>query len=71
MTLAAVNTIGYPVQLSSNYRGLDEVKMETPDLVGEHVKLRHRPRCEAYKVRQRIFNERLAYLGYREGGGAG
>ena len=67
MTMAAVNTIGIPVGQSASYRGLDEVEMETTELVREHVKLRHRPRCDAYKVRQRIFNERLAYLDSIEG----
>jgi hypothetical protein len=68
MGAAAINALGCQVALSNNYLGLDEVQRASPDLVDDYVRLRHRPRCPAYEVRQRIFKERLAYLGSGGGG---
>ncbi|WP_171211866.1 hypothetical protein [Ruegeria sp. HKCCA5426] len=62
MNLAAKRVLGCPVALSNNYLGLDEVERSTPSLVDDYMDMRHLPRTHAYRVRQRIFSERLAYL---------
>ena len=68
MGAAAIAALGCQVALSQNYQGLDEVQRANPDLVDDYVQFRHRPSCPAYEVRQRCFNERLAYLGSGGGG---
>ena len=68
MQAAAIGALGHQVAITNNYQGLDEVEAASPGLVDDYVEMRHRPRCPAYDVRQRRFNERLAYLG-SEGGG--
>ncbi len=62
MNLAAKRVLGCPVALSNNYLGLDEVERSTPSLVDDYMDMRFLPRSHAYRVRQRIFDERLAYL---------
>ncbi|WP_217352195.1 hypothetical protein, partial [Ruegeria sp. HKCCA5763] len=62
MKIAAMRVLGCSVALSNNYLGLDEVEQRTPSLVNDYMDMRYLARCPAYQVRQRIFNERIAYL---------
>ena len=62
MRIAAFRTIGREVAVSNNFQGLDEVQRNSPELEDDYVSLRALPRRHAYEVRQRIFQERVAYL---------
>ena len=68
MQAAAIGTLGTQVALSSNFQGLDEIEVASPELADDYRQFRHRPRRAAYEVRQRRFNERLAYLDSMGGG---
>ena len=54
--------VGHPIPVSNNYQGLDEVRASTPQLVHDYQQLRHLDRCPEYRVRQRLFAERVSYL---------
>jgi hypothetical protein len=56
-----------PVTLSQNYVGLDDVKLETPDLVEDYLEMRRLHRSPGYQARGRVFRERLTYLGGTDG----
>ena len=68
MKLACRVVIGQDIPMKNNYMGLDEVEKSSPDLADDYKALRYRHHCPAYVIRQRIFNERLAYL---DSGGLG
>ncbi len=69
MTATARHSVGRSIVLSNNYLGLDEVERQSPDLVEDYVQMRQRERCPEYLVRQRLFNERVSYLGSSDLGG--
>lgn len=53
---------GRIVKLSNNYLGLDEMERHSPELVEDYIESRHRDRCSEYRIRQRLFGERVSYL---------
>jgi hypothetical protein len=67
MRFAARKVLGREVALSQNYVGLDDVKLETPDLVEDYLEMRRLHRSPGYQARGRVFRERLTYLGGTDG----
>jgi hypothetical protein len=63
MKAAARLELGRTVALSNNYQGLDEVESDSPELAEDYIQFRHRDRCSEYRIRQRLFGERVSYLG--------
>lgn len=57
------HVVGHPIPVSNNYQGLDEVRASNPELVDDYERMRHLDRCHEYRVRQRLFAERVSYLG--------
>ena len=63
MSLVARKVLGSEVEVSRNYQGLDEIERDNPSLAEDYLIFRSLPRCPAYLVRQRLFKERLLYVG--------
>ncbi|WP_412555273.1 hypothetical protein [Shimia sp. MIT1388] len=59
---ACLFEVGRQVALSNNYQGLDEMERDSPELVADYIEFRHRDRCSEYRIRQRLFGERVSYL---------
>ena len=62
MDKATREVIGCRVAVSWNYMGLDETERQSPDYLEDYIAFRHRDRRHQSASRQRLFNERVAYL---------
>jgi dsDNA-specific endonuclease/ATPase MutS2 len=62
MKLASQAETGVSIKMSHNFMGLDEVEQRNPALVDDYLEIRHRAPCDEYRIRERLFQERVAYL---------
>ena len=62
MDEATREVIGCRVAVSWNYMGLDETEQQSPECLEDYIAFRHRDRSRQSASRQRVFNERVAYL---------
>ncbi|MEJ6397477.1 hypothetical protein, partial [Yoonia sp. 208BN28-4] len=62
MAEASQAVVGLPINVESNFIGLDEIEQKDPDYVDGYKAARHLEPCTEYHARQHLFTERRLYL---------